>query len=311
MQDSGSSGADVLFVGRMASTSDVEAFTLPSVECVIMLRERSGPRQLAVEGVDASVGEAVERLLAREKFSAADIQELLPRLVLTLGASVKEVTVRSLVGMVLYADITLERDGRRSQVDARPGEAVALALGSGAPIKIATTVMEEAGFDPGDRRARRRRLRLEAEERRQRIARRTGPPPQSPVPPPRRLELGTRQKVEESLERVRTDLDGRLALLMHDSGAVVAWVGIGDSDVVRLYCQARADRDFDLTYLAMGDVFPPVDVEAIAFRSVARLWRLEVGLAVGEPKGGGRRVDDRIDEAMWELEALLATHRRS
>jgi DNA-directed RNA polymerase specialized sigma24 family protein len=44
---------DVAFVGRLALSTD----------CVVMLRERGGPRRLALEAVDAVTGEAVERLL--------------------------------------------------------------------------------------------------------------------------------------------------------------------------------------------------------------------------------------------------------
>jgi hypothetical protein len=44
------------------------------------------------------------------------------------------------------------------------------------------------------------------------------------------------------------------------------------------YCQARADRDADLIHLLLREVFPPDQVEAVVFRSVARRWRVDVGL---------------------------------
>jgi hypothetical protein len=46
-----------------------------------------------------------------------------------------------------------------------------------------------------------------------------------------------RQKVEASLERLRTDLGRWLALLTHDSGRLVAWTGPGDPAAMAHYCR--------------------------------------------------------------------------
>jgi hypothetical protein len=53
---------------------------------------------------------------------------------------------------------------------------------------------------------------------------------------------------EDCLERLRADLCGWLALLTHDSGTLAAWTGPGDPAAMAHYCQARADRDADLTH---------------------------------------------------------------
>ena len=100
---------DVAFVGRLAFSTDR----------VVMLQERRGPRRLALEPVDAATGEVVE-----------------------------QVTIGRLVREALDADVTLERDGGRRQVEARAGDAVALALLAGAPIRVVAAVMDAAGFDP-------------------------------------------------------------------------------------------------------------------------------------------------------------------
>jgi hypothetical protein len=67
-----------------------------------------------------------------------------------------------------------------------PGDGVALALLTGAPIRIVASVLEAAGFDPADRQQ--QDLREELERLRRRLAKRAGPPPPSPIapPPPRR-----------------------------------------------------------------------------------------------------------------------------
>jgi Sigma-70, region 4 len=60
--------ADVAFVGRLAFSTD----------CVVMLQERGGPRQLALEPVDAATGEVVERLLKRQQPLTPTTHDLLP-----------------------------------------------------------------------------------------------------------------------------------------------------------------------------------------------------------------------------------------
>ena len=85
-----------------------------------MLQERGGPRQLALEPVDAATGEVVERLLGGDQPLAPTTHDLLPRLIAALDGHVQQVTLRRLADQALYADITLDRGGRR-QVEARPG----------------------------------------------------------------------------------------------------------------------------------------------------------------------------------------------
>lgn len=287
--------ADVLFVGRMFFSDDR----------MVMLQERDGPRRLPLEGVDATTGEAVERLLAGEQPLGPGTHDLLPRLVDALGGRVEQVTIRRLAGEALYADITLERDGRRRDLEARPGDAVALALGSGAPIRVAAAVMDAAGIDPGDRDQRRLRDQREVERLRRRVAERAAPPPPSPIAPPPPLDQEALRRVEDRLERLRAELDGWIALLTHDSGTLVAWAGHGEEATLARYCQARADRDADLTQLVMREVFPPDEVEAVMFRTVGRLSRVEIGIVGEQTDELGKQFTERTDQAVRELEALL------
>jgi hypothetical protein len=114
-----------------------------------------------------------------------------------------------------------------------------------------------------------------------------------------------RQRIQEYLERLRADLGGWLALLTHDSGTLVAWAGPGDPAAMARYCQARAARDADLTHLLLREVFPPDQVEAVVFRSVGQLWRVEVGIAAEESEQERERFAQRTDLAVQELETLL------
>jgi hypothetical protein len=114
-----------------------------------------------------------------------------------------------------------------------------------------------------------------------------------------------RHQIEDCLERLRADLGGWLALLTHDSGALLAWSGPGDAAIIRRYCQARADRDADLTHLLIRDVFPVDRVDAVVFRTVGRLWRVEVGIPAEASGQERQQVAERTDHAVHELGALL------
>jgi hypothetical protein len=137
------------------------------------------------------------------------------------------------------------------------------------------------------------------------VTERAGPPPPSPIAPPPPLDPQVRQQVDDSLERLRADLGGWLALLTHDSGTLVVWAGPGDPATMARYCQAHADRDADLTHLLMREVFPPDQVEAVVVRSVGQLWRVEVGIAAEESEEQRERFTQRTDLAVQELETLL------
>ena len=71
--------------------------------------------------------------------------DLLRAVIEALGARVEGVTVHSLVESTFHARILLRTpDGRLCQVDARPSDAIALALRCQAPIRVAATVFREA-----------------------------------------------------------------------------------------------------------------------------------------------------------------------
>ena len=76
--------------------------------------------------------------------------DLLGTVVERLGARVVEVVVSDLRDNTFYAVVSLERGGEVVSVDARPSDAIALALRTGAAIYVDQTVIEKAkAFDVG------------------------------------------------------------------------------------------------------------------------------------------------------------------
>ncbi len=71
--------------------------------------------------------------------------DLLRAVVTSLGARVEGVIVHSLVENTFHAKVLLRSaDGKQGEVDARPSDAIALALRCQAPIRVAESVFREA-----------------------------------------------------------------------------------------------------------------------------------------------------------------------
>lgn len=74
--------------------------------------------------------------------------DLLSSVIETLGAEVAEVQIHTVREKTFYAYLVLTRaEGDSVAVDARPSDAVALALRAGAPIYVEEAVLEAAGVD--------------------------------------------------------------------------------------------------------------------------------------------------------------------
>ena len=63
-----------------------------------------------------------------------------------LGARIDRVVISDLADETFHARIMLERDGRTVEIDARPSDALALAVRSGVRIFAADTVLEQAAL---------------------------------------------------------------------------------------------------------------------------------------------------------------------
>jgi uncharacterized protein len=84
-------------------------------------------------------GVAPERPLTHDLFANALEQ---------LGVKVRRVIVSSLSDETFHATLDLELDGRAYSIDARPSDALALAVRTGVRIFAATEVLDRAGVEP-------------------------------------------------------------------------------------------------------------------------------------------------------------------
>jgi len=113
----------------------------------LILQETAGPRRLSILiGQEAAQNIAVE--LEAIKPPRPVTHDLLKSMLDALGAHVTEVTITELLEGTFYAVITL--DSAADDIDARPSDAIALAIRCGAPIFVSESVMAEAAVIPQD-----------------------------------------------------------------------------------------------------------------------------------------------------------------
>ena len=116
---------------------------MPSNNPIVLLRDTESGKFLPIW---VGAGEASAIALAQQGVVPPRplTHDLLLDVISSLGASLSEVRITALRDGVFYAELGLN-DG--VDVSARPSDAIALALRTGAPILAAVEVIEAAGID--------------------------------------------------------------------------------------------------------------------------------------------------------------------
>ena len=115
----------------------------------ILLKEIEGTRRLPII-IGAFEAQAIALEMEGIKPPRPLTHDLLKTLVDNLGANVVEIVVSELKENTFYAKIILEASGLTNEIDARPSDAIALAVRTYAPIFVNELVMNAAAFIPSD-----------------------------------------------------------------------------------------------------------------------------------------------------------------
>jgi uncharacterized protein len=115
----------------------------------ILLKEVEGSRRLPII-IGAFEAQAIALEMEGIKPPRPLTHDLLKTLVDNLGANVVEIIVSELRDNTFYAKIILEASGLTNEIDARPSDAIALAVRTEAPIYVKENVMSAAAFIASD-----------------------------------------------------------------------------------------------------------------------------------------------------------------
>ena len=110
---------------------------------VVILEEENGARRLPI-WIGFPEASSIASELQSISAQRPNTHDLVKRLIDGLDGQVARVVVTDLEGGVYYARIVLEQDGRRFDVDARPSDAIAIALRSRAPVFVDERLFEKA-----------------------------------------------------------------------------------------------------------------------------------------------------------------------
>jgi len=115
----------------------------------LLLRETYGKRRLPI-----IIGQFEAQAIALELEGISPprplTHDLLKTLVDNLGATVTEILIDELRDNTFYSKISIDVSSLENSIDARPSDAIALAVRTSAPIFVSETVMELASFIPSD-----------------------------------------------------------------------------------------------------------------------------------------------------------------
>jgi RNA polymerase sigma factor (sigma-70 family) len=111
---------------------------------VILLREKGGERLLPI-WVGAAEGDALALQLAGEDTPRPLTVDLAARLVEATGARVEHVAVSRLEEKTFYAVVSVRGSAGARELDARPSDAINLAVRTGAPVLVDQALLDQAG----------------------------------------------------------------------------------------------------------------------------------------------------------------------
>jgi bifunctional DNase/RNase len=115
---------------------------------VVILEEVDGERRLPI-WIGLPEAQSIAAGLDDEEALRPNSHDLSRRLIEGMGGRVERVVVTALRDGVYFARIDVARDGRTVEIDARPSDAIAIALRLAAPLFVHEALFETTGFDVG------------------------------------------------------------------------------------------------------------------------------------------------------------------
>jgi uncharacterized protein len=116
---------------------------------LVVLRDMDKDRYLPI-WVGPSEAESITVALQEVEMARPLTHDLLKNVFGVFNAQITRIEIVSLRAEVFYANIITEFGGRTLAIDARPSDAIALAVRAHVPIFVAAEVMETAGIIPED-----------------------------------------------------------------------------------------------------------------------------------------------------------------
>ena len=118
--------------------------SLMNYQRVVILKEKESDRYLPI-WIGPAEADAIAVRLQDVQVARPLTHDLLRSVIEQLGGSIDHILVNDLSNDTFFAKIILQVDGRSVEIDARPSDAIALAVRAQVPIFADESVLEKAG----------------------------------------------------------------------------------------------------------------------------------------------------------------------
>jgi len=123
--------------------------SLMNQQRVVLLKEQEGDRFLPI-WIGPAEADAITIELQGKSHSRPLTHDLLKNVIEELNGRIVHIFVHDIRNEIYYARLVIEVDGEKIDMDARPSDAIALALRAKAPIFVSESVMDRSGIEPED-----------------------------------------------------------------------------------------------------------------------------------------------------------------
>jgi uncharacterized protein len=121
--------------------------SLMSPHRVVMLKDAQNDRYLLV-WIGSCESDAITAELQGQTMPRPMTHDLLRNMIEALNASVQHILINDLQDEVYFARVVLNANGRTLEVDARPSDAIALAVRVKVPVYVTESIMDRASITP-------------------------------------------------------------------------------------------------------------------------------------------------------------------
>lgn len=116
----------------------------------VILQQENGTRRIPII-IGFPEAQAIECKLQEVVTPRPLTHDLMVNVLSSFGISLQEVNIYKMPNGVFAAELMLSDGIRKHVIDSRSSDAIALAIRVGAPIYTSKEVLDEAGFEPGER----------------------------------------------------------------------------------------------------------------------------------------------------------------
>ncbi|MDP8238146.1 MAG: DUF151 domain-containing protein [Candidatus Hatepunaea meridiana] len=135
-------------VNVLVEVSSISIFPPLQGGYVVILKEKTGERLLPIY-IGAPEAHNISLVSQEIKYVRPLTYDMFSNILQQANIKIEYISINELRDSTFYADIVFMAENRKCKIDARPSDAIALAIKTKSPIFVNSKVLNEAGGTPG------------------------------------------------------------------------------------------------------------------------------------------------------------------